>query len=336
MDGHLNEMFICQEGDKTCNKTYASKKSLQRHMRFKHPETKKSCRRHMKYKHRTSQPASPIHKMRNDHDEMRTPVTAMDMEEKKMFVCRESDNCSKKFGSQRSLVRHVRKKHLPSQLAESIQQVKQPAVRRIIPLLLTPANASTLSQEASTQTTPSVRAGYDFLDHEQHSDDELNRGDVTNDEYEKSGEVRDKNRNYSIVKDFLAYWNDVDVEIRSLDLIALFLIQHSRIVKEKDANYLATTSAYSNMMYATNQLHLQTLFNLSNNFYVNIRKHNGLFDWNCLVIAFTMAHELLMDYPHLYPDIVDMLLEVLNLAGDDLTKLGGWNNFVKYSEKFFS
>ena len=335
MDGHLNEMFICQEGD-SCNKTYASKKSLQRHMRFKHPESKKSCRRHMKYKHRTSQPASPFHKMRNDRDEMRTPVTAMDMEEEEMFVCQESDNCSKKFGSQRSLLRHVKKKHLPSQPAESIQQANQPAVRRIIPILLTPTNASTLSQEAITPTTPSKRASYDFLDHEQHSDDQLNRGDVANDEYEKSGDVRDKNQNCTIIKDFLAYWNDPDVEIRSLDLIALFLIKHSRIGKQNDANYLAVTSAYSNMMYQTNQLHLRTLFNLSNNFYVNIRKQDGLFDWDCLVIAFTMAHDLLMDYPHLYPDIVDMLLEVLNLAGDDLTTLGGWNNFIKYSEKFYN
>ena len=326
-------MYTCQEDD-SCNKAYETKKSLKRHMRFKHPETKKSFRRHMKYKHQTSRPATPIPEMDNGCDEIITPVTAMHMKE--MFVCRESDSCAKIYGSQRSLTRHVRKKHQISQPAGSIQQTSGPAAW-ILPALLTPSNASTQIPEAITPATPSKRAGHDFVrEANSKENDVLNRSDVADSEDTISGDVRDKNRSYSIIKDFLAYWNDPDVEIRSLDLIALFLIQHSRIGKQNDANYLAVTSAYSNMMYQTNQLHLRTLFNLSNNFYVNIRKQDGLFDWDCLVIAFTMAHDLLMDYPHLYPDIVDMLLEVLNLAGDDLTTLGGWNNFIKYSEKFYN
>ena len=90
-------------------------------------------------------------------------------------------------------------------------------------------------------------------------------------------------------------------------------------------------------MYQMDQLHChqRTLFNLSNKFYANVKKQEGLFEWDSLVIAFTMGHNLLMKYPHLHPDIVEMLLEVFNLASDDLTKLGGWGDFIEYSKLYY-
>ena len=301
----MDDMFVCQE-DESCNKKYESKQSLKRHMRCKHP---------------TSRPTPLIIEQNNGACNLKTPITANDMEEQEIFVCRDGDEpCSKKYRSQRSLVRHVRTKH----------QTSEPAA------LLSPTNASTQSYEPFTAMSATKRAGYDFLDGERDWEKGLlNRTDVADNEYRKSGDVQDQDRNYTIIKDYLTFCNDAVVEIHSLDLIALFLIKHSRIAKQNDANYLAATTAYADMLYTMNAHELQKLFNLSGNFYRNARK-DGLFDWDCLVIAFTMAHNLLMKYPHLYPDIVDMLLDIFNLAGDDLTKLGGWNNFLKYSEKFYA
>ena len=315
-------MFVCREDD-SCTKKYESKKSLRRHMRYMHP---------------TSRPAPPIREVVNGRDEIRTPVTAMDVKED-MFVCREG--CFKKYRSRRSLTRHVRRKHQTRQPAASIRQTGQPAAS-IPPALLTPTMASTLSYEAIAATSTSKRVGHDIVDREQDSDSreegELNRSDaVDNDEYMTSGDVRDQNRNRSIVKDFLTYWNDGMVETRTLDMIALFLIKHSRIAMEEDVNYMSAIGVTFDAIYKAGNLDQDTLFKISIDFIDKLKRYNGThyyFDWDCLVIVFTMYHDLLMRYPHLYPDIVSAMLEVFNIAGHDLAGLGGWKNFIQYSKKF--
>ena len=319
-------MFVCRE-DVSCSKKYESKKSL---------------RRHVRWKHQTSRPVPPILKVVNGRDKIRTPVTAMDVQEK-MFVCREGDTCSNKYRSRRSLTRHVRRKHQTGQPAASIQQTGQPAAS-IPPALLTPIKASTPSYLAIAPTSTSKRVGHDIIDRRDPDNDseeerELNRSDVVDNEYKNLGDVRDQNRNSSIIKDFLTYWNDGMVETRMLDMIALFLIKHSRIAKKEDVNYLSAIGVTFAVIYEAGNLHLETLCKISIDFIDNLKRYNGThyyFDWDCLVIVFTMFHDLLMRYPHLYPDIVSAMLEVFNIAGHDLTRLGGWNNFIKYSDKLYA
>jgi hypothetical protein len=205
------------------------------------------------------------------------------------------------------------------------------------PALLTPTKASIWSYD-ERPTTPilpsSKRARYDFFDRELDSEEERpNSSDVAENEYRKTGDVKDQARNDSIIKDFLAYYNENNVDIHSLDLIALFLIKHSKIAKKNDANYFAATSSLYGMLCIMDGLQPQTLYDIVTSYYYYVRKA-GLFDWDCLIIAFTIAHNLLMSYPHLKQEIVNMLHEVFYFAGNDLAKSGGWNNFIKYSEKF--
>lgn len=229
-----------------------------------------------------------------------------------LHFCNKEASCIKKYRSKRSLWRHVKSKHPIGQLAST-------------PL---PSNASTASESSARATN-----GFSDRDPEMKYYAKSERT-VSESSHTIDNEL-EKNRLRDIIKDFFTYWNDAEAENRFIDAIALLLIKHSRIAKQNDANYLAATDAYSDMMYRMDQLPLRTLFNLLNNFYANVHKQDGLFNWNCLVIAFTMAHNLLMKYPHLYPDIFDMLLEVFNLAGDDLKKMGGWSGFMEYSKQYY-
>ena len=258
---------------------------------------------------------------------LRSPANNMKMD--KLYICDKEASCIKKYKSKKSLSRHVKCKH---------------------PIRQRPSTP--LPSDTSTTSESSARAKYSAINHnseienQQQIKDEYNTIDeyftepertVSVSPYTSSNELKN-NHFRSIINDFFAYWHDAKVETRMIEAIAIMLIKHSRIAKRNDENYLAVASAYFDTMHHTDSLHQQTLCDLMNNFIANAQqgKRDGLFDWDCLVIAFTMAHNLLMKYPHLYPDIVDMLLEVFHLAGDDLTKLGGWNNFSEYSKQYYS
>ena len=232
----------------------------------------------------------------------------------KLYLCNKEASCFKKYKSKKSLRRHVKSKHPIS---------KRPST----PL---PSNASTASEQSAR-----VKNGFFDGDPETKYSAESERT-VSDSPYTSNTEL-EKNRFRTIINDFFTYWNDDEMEMRLIDTIVILLIKHSRIAKQNDANYLAATDAYADTMYQMDQLHChqRTLFNISNKFYANVRKQEGLFEWDSLVIAFTMGHNLLMKYPHLHPDIVDMLLEVFNLASDDLTKLGGWGDFIEYSKQYY-
>ena len=148
---------------------------------------------------------------------------------------------------------------------------------------------------------------------------------------------REKNRIRSIITDFFAYWADDKVETRMIDTVTQLLIKHSISAKEKDANYLTAAMSVFDSLYATDQLNLDTMIRIMNDYITNVRREvrNQIFGWECLIIVFTMGHDLLMKFPHLYLDIVDMLFEVFYLAGDDFEALGGWDNFIHYSGTIF-
>jgi len=243
----------------------------------------------------------------------------------KLYICDKEASCTKKYKSKKSLSRHVKGKHLIRQSPST-------------PLLC----------DASTTSESSAHAKSSAINHNSEIENQPQINDITIDEhstepertvsatpYTSNNELK-KNRFYNIINDFFAYWHDAKVETRMIEAAAIMLIKHSRIAKRNDDLYLAITSAHFDLLHYTGRLHQQTLCDLMNNFIANAQQINGIFDWNCLVIAFTMAHNLLMKYPHLYPDIVEMLLEVFNLAGDDLTKLGGWDNFSEYSKQYYS
>ncbi len=328
--------FACQE-DESCDKRYGRKCSLKRHI---------------------------LHKHSNNPEE----------NNEKPYVCRKDEACDKKCATKSSLAHHVSMNDQTSQPAGSIQRAKRsasPAPRPVFnrewwmkfgdpnagrtmdfhplrhvppPSRPSPLHTDAPMQPSSKRAKPtealthpsSKRARHDIGDRERDCEEEHpNSSDVADNEYRKTGDVKDETRNDSIIKDFLAFYNENDVDIYSLDLIALFLIKHSKIAKKNDANYFAATSSLYGMVCIMDGLQTQTLYDIVTSYYWYVRKA-GLFDWDCLIIAFTMAHNLLMKYPHLKQEIVEMLHEVFYLAGNDLTVSGGWNNFLKYSEKFIA
>lgn len=269
----------------------------------------------------------------------------------KIYICKNEALCFKTYKSRKSLKRHVRRKHSKSQRPST----------PIPPALLNAPSRESTASEWSTQVSHDrepemnyqhqIQDKYIVLDEYSAEHDhepemkyqhQIKDKYIALDEYSTEpertvSESRERNRIHSIIIDFFDYWDDARLETRMIDNIALLLIKHSRIANKNDANYLAATNAYSDMLYQTNSLHLQTMYKLIENFIVNVKrgKRDGLFDWNSLVISFTMAHNLLMKYPHLHPDIVNMMLEVFHLAGNDLIMLGGWDDFMIYSKQYF-
>ena len=142
---------------------------------------------------------------------------------------------------------------------------------------------------------------------------------------------------YNIIVEFFLYWSDDAVETRAIDRVTQLLIKHSRNLKQDNDNFLAVTMYSLETVHRLDRLNLETLLEIINDFITNVRREkcDNLFDWNCLIIVFTVAHELSMKYPHMYLDLIDMLCEVFYLAGDDLTALGGWNDFKNYSTQLF-
>ena len=269
----------------------------------------------------------------------------------KIYICKNEALCFKAYKSRKSLKRHVRRKHSKSQ---------RPSTPIPPALLNAPSRESTASEwsthvsrdhEPEMNYQHQIQDKYIVLDEYSAEHDhepemkyqhQIKDKYIALDEYSTEpertvSESRERNRIHSIIIDFFDYWDDARLETRMIDNIALLLIKHSRIANKNDANYLAATNAYSDMLYQTNSLHLQTMYKLIENFIVNVKrgKRDGLFDWNSLVISFTMAHNLLMKYPHLHPDIVNMMLEVFHLAGNDLIMLGGWDDFMIYSKQYF-
>ena len=141
----------------------------------------------------------------------------------------------------------------------------------------------------------------------------------------------------NMIVEFFHYWSDDAVETRAIDRVTQLLIKHSRNLKQNNDNYLAVTMSAIDTLHRLDRLNLQTLLEIINDFITNVRRQKcvNLFDWDCLIIVFTVAHDLLMKYPHMYLDLIDMMCEVFKLAGNDLTALGGWNEFKSYSTQFF-
>ena len=267
--------------------------------------------------------------------------TKMECEED--FSCKAKVACFKTFKSKKGLQRHVKCKH------PFCQRPSTP------PASLGPNNSEFMKTSTQTQTEPVARAGIDFVDDDPEAwynyhrmkEEPLNDRTVFSttpklDEMSRelscpvNGEQQRK-RNLDIIVKFFAHWSDDKVETRAIDSVTQLLIKHSRSVKQNDGNYLAITISAIDILHRMGQLHLQTLLELIYNYIATVRgkKRDHLFDWDCLIIVFTAAHELLMRYPHLYPDLVDMLCEVFNHAGNDLDALGGWNDFKSYSGQFF-
>ena len=235
------------------------------------------------------------------------------------------DACFNSVKSKKSLKRHV--------------QCQLPYCQRSSPKLLD-------DNSMDTSAGPVARAGLDFVDHDPEAwyDYHQTKEDMDRTVYSTAPKLEEgayplnseKRRIFDIIVQFFAYWSDEVVETRAIDTVTQLLIKHSRSVQRNESNYIEITMSALNILHRLDQLHLQTLLELINDFIVNVRrkKADRLFDWDCLIICFTVAHELLMTYPHLYNDLVDMLCEVFRSAGDDLDEQGGWNDFMSYSQQF--
>ena len=250
----------------------------------------------------------------------------------KLYPCNKEASCSKKYKSKKSLSRHIKREHpiskrpstpLPSNAStdsEPSARMRSIGERQSIPH---PSNAP-------TDNKPSARIQNGFFGRkvEMAAKSETTSSDSSHaTSYNDSIE---KHLFYRIIDDFLTYWNDDDIEMKlRMDPIAILLIKHSRIAKRNDANYLALASAFSDTIYHG------TLFNLANKFYKNVKEEYEYFNWDSLIIAFTIGHNSLIKHPHMRQDVVDMLLEVFNLASDDFSKLGGWPNFIEYSNRYY-
>ena len=325
----LEGVFFCN-GDDACFKTFKSKQSLKRHVKYKHPYCQK----------RSSLLPPTLHEPVNNNNN----ATHTSSQTQTEPVARAGIDIAD---------------HNPEAWYKYLQTKQDTYCQSASTSLHPPAlhepvnnNNNATHTSSQTQTEPVARAGIDFVDHDPEArynykqmKEEMSkdRTVISTSKFDETEEMscsadseQQRKRLFDIVVKFFAFWSDDDLGKREIGSVAKLLIKHSRNVIESERNYLAVTMSAIDRLYRVNRLDLTTLLELIDDFIACVRgrQRDNTFDWDCLVIVFTVAHELLMKYPHLYPDLVDMLCEVFHIAGNDLDMLGGWKDFEIYSHRY--
>jgi hypothetical protein len=252
----------------------------------------------------------------------------------RIFACHKEATCSKMYTSKKVLRRHEKRKHQQHPSTPFSATLRNASTTHPTAVRDASTTHPTVVRDASYNETSRISPPRDIIDYEPVQLQQFKEEYVTVDEYSTNPdeELREESHYRNIITNFFAYWTNARAEAQMIDTNALMLIHHLRCCKERDILYLATVMASFDVLAQDDLLRPQTLCDITRMFVKNVRreKQDGLFDWNCLVIFFTTTHNLLMKFPHLYPDLVEILCELFHLVGADLKKLGGWNDFMEY------
>ena len=136
--------------------------------------------------------------------------------------------------------------------------------------------------------------------------------------------------NELIVWEFLRYYSDRHLNVRTIGKISHLLIDHSKFKKQIDNSYYAAFFTLVDILEIKEELTGGAMLNELVHKLVKVAKKDINSFWDMMIIVFTLGSEFLQKYPHLYLEIKDMLLQFLCESSDDIERLGGWRNCAYY------
>ena len=133
-----------------------------------------------------------------------------------------------------------------------------------------------------------------------------------------------------IAWEFLRYYSDRFLNVRTIGKVAHLLIAQSKMAKQIDSNYYAAFFTLIDILEVREEITGGSMLNELVHRLVEVAKKDGNSYWDMMTIVFTLAHEFLQRYPYQYLEIKEMLLQFLGESSDDIERLGGWANFEHY------
>ena len=133
-----------------------------------------------------------------------------------------------------------------------------------------------------------------------------------------------------IAWEFLRYYSDRFLNVRTIGKVTHLLIAQSKMAKQIDSNYYAAFFTLIDILEVREEITGGSMLNELVHRLVEVAKKDGNSCWDMMTIVFTLAHEFLQRYPYQYLEIKDMLLKFLGESSDDIERLGGWTNFEHY------
>ena len=134
-----------------------------------------------------------------------------------------------------------------------------------------------------------------------------------------------------IVDQFLAnVIHGKPVEQSDLSSIVQLLIDETSNAWEVDANYYISLGQVFMLLHeqdaASGALLLKFVDQLAGSIH---RDHQSRFDYNWVIVMFTLGRELVRTLPNFQDPVTAMLCYLLYRAGNDLKTLGGWRGFLE-------
>lgn len=227
------------------------------------------------------------------------------VKEAAMLVRCEHDNCAKAYKHKKSLRRHVKECHQLQSTHPLEQTIKTEPF--IFPIF-------NKSDKIPAEDEFDKDAGYG-------SDSQYNNT--------MPQKLADDSHDL-IVWEFLRYYSDRFLNVRTIDKTTRLLIDHSKLAKQIDSHYYAAFFALIELMEVRDEFTGGAMLNELSHRLVKVAKKDGKSFWDMMVIVFTLGYEFLQRYPHQYLEIREMLLQFLRESTDEIERLGGWTNFEHY------
>lgn len=130
-----------------------------------------------------------------------------------------------------------------------------------------------------------------------------------------------------IVTEFLRYYSDKFINVRTIGKIANLLIARSKLEIQNESNYYAALFTLIELFEENQEFTAGTMLNDLAHRLVKVAKNDGISFWDMMIIVFTLAYKLLQKYPHQYLEIREMLVHFLRDSTEEIERLGGWENF---------
>ena len=191
--------------------------------------------------------------------------------------------------------------------------------------------------EQSVNTNPFIFPIFNKSDKIPAEDDSVNKDACDRDSqlYNTVPYNYSENMDYSdshdlIVWEFMRYYSDRFLNVRTIGKVAHLLIGQSKMAKKLDSNYYAAFFTLIDILEVREEITGGSLLNELAHRFVKVAKKDGNSFWDMTTIVFTLAHEFLQRYPYQFLEIKEMLLQFLGQSSDDIERLGGWTNFEHY------
>ena len=123
------------------------------------------------------------------------------------------------------------------------------------------------------------------------------------------------------------------VEQSDLSSIVQLLIDETSNAREVDANYYISLGQVFMLLHEQDAASGALLLKFVDQLAGSIKFMQNRFDYNWVIVMFTLGRELVRTLPNFQDPVTAMLCYLLYRAGNDLKTLGGWRGFLEQYTK---